>query len=369
MLRGVTSEPAPPPESGGVPDMAALTRVVARQRAEMDRLQELAATSAVLERAKGALMAQRGCSPDAAQEELRRRAKAARRTLLEECWIALGALAGATDAEPTAPAPAPAPRPAPGPAPTPFAEEVDATALGRLSRALVRVGTPQDLAHRLLDHLAPDVGADAVMIYVRTPGGGLELLAHAGVDATVADQWSRVPPVSGIAALDSLRADEPRWLEDPVKDAEQYLLIGNEPHALAVAGLAAGDDRRRRRRRARHPAPVFGPLHLPGPRSTCWPSPSCARARCAPSWPARRRPSAPSPTPCRRCSTGSPSPRCCSPRWPPTEGAWRTSASTPRPAGPSTPGAAAGATWSACASSSAGRRSPTSRCGRDACRR
>ncbi len=230
MLRGVTSEPAPPPESGGVPDMAALTRVVARQRAEMDRLQELAATSAVLERAKGALMAQRGCSPDAAQEELRRRAKAARRTLLEECWIALGALAGATDAEPTAPAPAPDRAPAPGPAPTPFADEIDATALGRLSRALVRVGTPQDLAHRLLDHLAPDVGADAVMIYVRTPGGGLELLAHAGVDATVADQWSRVPPVSGIAALDSLRADEPRWLEDPVKDAEQYLLIGKEPH-------------------------------------------------------------------------------------------------------------------------------------------
>ncbi|MDX3114884.1 ANTAR domain-containing protein, partial [Streptomyces scabiei] len=79
--------------------MAALTRVVARQRAELDRLQELAATSAVLERAKGALMAQRGCSPDAAQKELQRRAKAGRRTLLEECWITLGALAVAPDAE------------------------------------------------------------------------------------------------------------------------------------------------------------------------------------------------------------------------------------------------------------------------------
>ncbi|MEH0467866.1 SpoIIE family protein phosphatase [Streptomyces sp. B21-097] len=204
--------------------MAALTRVVARQRAELDRLQELAATSAVLERAKGALMAQRGCSPDAAQKELQRRAKAGRRTLLEECWITLGALAVAPDAEP-----APARTPVPGPTPTPFAEDVDATALGRLSRALVRVGTPQDLAHRLLDHLASDVDADAVMIYVRTPGGGLELLAHAGVDATLADQWSRVPPVSGIAALDCLRADEPRWLEDLPKDAEQYLLIGDQP--------------------------------------------------------------------------------------------------------------------------------------------
>ncbi|MGW2618419.1 SpoIIE family protein phosphatase [Streptomyces sp. NPDC001500] len=206
--------------------MAALTRVVARQRAEMDRLQELAAASAVLERAKGALMAQRGCSPDSAQEELQRRAKAGRRTLLEECWITLGALARPSDAEP---APAPAGPPAPAPAPAVFADEFDATALGRLSRALVRVGTPQDLALRLLDHLAPDVGADAVMIYARTPGGGLELLAHAGVDATLADQWSRVPPVSGLAALDSLRADEPRWLEDPRKDAERYVLIGDQP--------------------------------------------------------------------------------------------------------------------------------------------
>ncbi|MFF1549298.1 SpoIIE family protein phosphatase [Streptomyces sp. NPDC058291] len=226
MLKDVTSEPALPAESGGVPDLAALTRVVARQRAEMDRLQELAATSAVLERAKGALMAQRGCSPDAAQEELQRRAKAGRRTLLEECWITLGSLVSTPQAEQ---APAPARTTAPGAAPTPFADEVDATALDRLSRALVRVGTPQDLAHRLLNHLASDVGAGAVMLYARTPGGGLELLAHAGVDASLADQWSRVPPVSGIAALDALRADEPRWLEDPRKDAEQYLLIGGQP--------------------------------------------------------------------------------------------------------------------------------------------
>ncbi|MFG2576500.1 SpoIIE family protein phosphatase [Streptomyces sp. NPDC048481] len=239
----MTSEPALPPESGGAPDVAALTRVVARQRAEMDRLQELAAASAVLERAKGALMAQRGCTPDAAQEELQRRARAGRRTLLEECWISLGSLACPAGAEPAlaaADAPVDAPTenstppenstPSAAPAAAaPFADEVDATALGRLSRSLVRVGTPQDLAQRLLDHLSPDVGADAVMIYARTSGGGLELLAHAGVDAALADQWSRVPPVSGLAALDSLRADEPRWLEDPRKDAEQYLLIGDRP--------------------------------------------------------------------------------------------------------------------------------------------
>lgn len=221
--RGVTSEPALPAESGGVPDMAALTRVVARQRAEMDRLQDLAATAAVLERAKGAVMAQRGCTPDAAQDELHRRAQTARRTLLEECWITLGSLAAPQHTEPAAPsADAPERRSMPQQA----ADEIDAAALGRLSRALVRVGGPQDLARTLLDHLAPDVGADAVMIYARLPGGGLDLVGHAGIDETLADQWGRVPPVSGIAARVALESGRPCWLEDVDKDAQRYLLIG-----------------------------------------------------------------------------------------------------------------------------------------------
>ncbi|MCZ9341977.1 protein phosphatase, partial [Streptomyces sp. TRM76130] len=72
--------------------MAGLARAVARQRAEMDRLRDLAATSAVLERAKGAEMALRGCSTEEAREALLQRAKDRRRTLLEECWITLGTL-------------------------------------------------------------------------------------------------------------------------------------------------------------------------------------------------------------------------------------------------------------------------------------
>ncbi|MER6561258.1 SpoIIE family protein phosphatase [Streptomyces sp. NPDC001027] len=206
--------------------MAALTRVVARQRAELDRLQDLAATAAVLERAKGALMAQRGSTPDAAQEELHRRARAAGRTLLEECWITLGALAAPPHAERAAPsADAQERRDAPRPA----ADEIDAAALGRLSRSLVRVGGSQELARRLLDHLATDVGADAVMIYARLPGGGLDLVGHAGIDETLADQWGRVPPVSGIAARDALESGRPCWLEDLDKDTQRYLMIGDPP--------------------------------------------------------------------------------------------------------------------------------------------
>ncbi|MFI1920960.1 SpoIIE family protein phosphatase [Streptomyces sp. NPDC020377] len=222
----MTSEPALPAQSGDVPDVAALTRVVARQRAELERLQDLAATAAVLERAKGAVMARLGCSPDAAQEELQQRAKARERTLLEECWISLGALSAQPHgaAEPT-PADPSGVRTAQGSAP----DEIDAAALGRLSRALLRVDTPHDLARCLLDRLAVDVGAGAVMIFARRPGGGLELIGHAGIDRTPAEQWSRVPPVGGITALDALTAGQARWLENLREDGERYRLIGDPP--------------------------------------------------------------------------------------------------------------------------------------------
>ncbi|WP_046258213.1 SpoIIE family protein phosphatase [Streptomyces sp. WM6386] len=219
----MTSEPAGPAESGA-PDTVALAKIVARQRAEMDRLRDQAATSAVVERAKGAVMALTGCSPDAAGEELLQRAKAAHHTLLEECWITLGGLA------PQAPTAASADAPEQDAVvhAFPVAEAGGPRDLGRLGRALVRVGTPQDLARCLLEHLS-STEADAVMIFARLPAGGLELVGHAGIDETLAAQWRQVPPLSGIAALDALRDGQPRWLEDVETDRERYLLIGDPP--------------------------------------------------------------------------------------------------------------------------------------------
>ncbi|MFE0474311.1 SpoIIE family protein phosphatase [Streptomyces sp. NPDC058947] len=225
------SEPVTPTGPGGAPDLVELARIVARQRAEMDRLRDQTATSAVVERAKGAVMALTGCSADAAGERLLQRAKAGRHTLLEECWITLGNLT------PTPPGPGRAAGSAAPDTPDieqPALAEVSApddvaAALGRLGQALVRVTTPQDLARCLLEHLAPDMGADAILIYARRPDGGLELIGHAGVDDDLAAQWCRVPPLTGIAALDALRAREPRWLEDLAADARRYLLIGDPP--------------------------------------------------------------------------------------------------------------------------------------------
>lgn len=76
---------------GAAPEVVALARAVARLRSEVVDLEGVAATTVVVERAKGVLMAGPGGG-------LRRRAyqllleRAGRRggSVLEECWITLG---------------------------------------------------------------------------------------------------------------------------------------------------------------------------------------------------------------------------------------------------------------------------------------
>ncbi|MER6085034.1 SpoIIE family protein phosphatase [Streptomyces sp. NPDC001833] len=233
----MTSEYVPAADTGAVAELAALAKIVSRQRAELDRLRESVAASAVVERAKGALMATTGCSPDAAHEALVQRAEAGNRTLLEECWLTLGALM------PTLPA-----TPLPAAEPTAPARETPArlgTAeiLGRLGKALLHVGSPQELAGTLHEQLAPRIDADAVLLYRRLPGDGLELVGQAGLDAMLAAQWRQVPPLQRIAPLEVLKAGEPLWLEHFTEDRQAFQLIDEPPgHWLSRAWLPVSAD-------------------------------------------------------------------------------------------------------------------------------
>ncbi|MFV8126966.1 SpoIIE family protein phosphatase [Streptomyces syringium] len=249
----MTSEPVKDEDSGVAPDVVALAKVVAALRAENERLQHQASTAAILERAKGLLMARSGCSAAEAHEELRRRARADGRTLTEECWIVLGdipraaahppflAVQGVTDGpdipDQGSPGPPRSTRAGAAPAAGRAGQLLESgteprppsrpALLGDLSRALTGTTCPQDVAERLLDHLAgPPVRADAVLLFSRTVHDTLELAGHAGAGAAVAAQWRSVPPVGGIAALDTVRRGEAIWLEDPAQDAQRYHLIG-----------------------------------------------------------------------------------------------------------------------------------------------
>ncbi|MBT2459091.1 SpoIIE family protein phosphatase [Streptomyces sp. ISL-86] len=231
------------PSDGAPPEVLALAKVVARLRAEVAELEGLLSTAAVLERAKGLLMAREGLSADAAYEALIRRAGLHGRTLLEECWITLGGIRS---------------RATPSP-PTPLAVTVCAgpaadgdgsgdgdgsvfssgryltsgrggagsrALLASLAASLAAARSADDAARFLHETLRVPLGVDGVMIYVLDEAGRLELTGHAGIDDVLAAQWRDIPPFPGVAALEVITSREPRWLEDPERDVESYQVIG-----------------------------------------------------------------------------------------------------------------------------------------------
>ncbi|MFG2994844.1 SpoIIE family protein phosphatase [Streptomyces sp. NPDC048257] len=231
----------PTASSGGAsPEVLALAKVVARLRAEVADLEHRASGAAVLERAKGVLMAREGVSAEAAYEALAERAGLRGRTLTEECWITLGGIR----ATPSAPPPEPS---APhtttaGPAadggggsrtvlhpdrhPTGGGDTGSRALLARLAASLADARSTLDAAEFLHEVLRRPLGVDGVMIYTLDGAGRLALIGHSGIDEMLAAQWRYVPPLAGVAALEAISSGEPRWLEDPQRDAEMYRLIG-----------------------------------------------------------------------------------------------------------------------------------------------
>ncbi|MFD0265769.1 SpoIIE family protein phosphatase [Streptomyces sp. NPDC127106] len=222
------------------PEVLALAKVVSRLRAEVADLEGLASMTAVLERAKGVLMAREGVPADVAYQLLLDRAAQHRRALLEECWITLGR----TGAGPVTPPPEAATETAPGapqePDPSPFSTSRHVVAdgarpaghrtlLAGLARDLADARTPNEIAQLLRTVLADAEDVDAVMIYTVATAGSLNLIGHAGIGDAMAEQWSHIPPVSGIAAMEAIAGRQAVWLEDPEADAARYLLIGDPP--------------------------------------------------------------------------------------------------------------------------------------------
>ncbi|MFI5761754.1 SpoIIE family protein phosphatase [Streptomyces sp. NPDC051563] len=270
-----------PVGEGAAPEVVALAKVVARLRSELADLEGVAATTAVVERAKGVLMAQAGVSDARAYQLLLERAGRRGRSLLEECWITLGQVSatrpqGRTPPQPplstrprppargtarislpnaaaTLPKSAPGAVPASGPhrRPTgdPFADRRDPGhrdpgrhdpghhdpdretrgLLARFADGLAAVHGGDDIAELLVGVLGEAAGLDAVMIYVVAPAGSLDLAGSAGIDEALAEQWRHIPPLSGVAAHAAVAGRRALWLEDPAQDARRYLLIGNPP--------------------------------------------------------------------------------------------------------------------------------------------
>lgn len=233
---------AAPPGEGAAPEVLALAKVVARLRSEVVDLEGIAATTAVVERAKGVLMAREGVSAETAYRLLLDHAGGRDRTLLEECWITLGQVRHAPDGSGRATAAAVRTLKdlKDDESSSAFnhgrylAVRSDADAalrplLTRIAEALAAAHNGDDIAELLRAVLGGAAGVGAVMIYSLTSAGSLELTGRAGIDDALAEQWRHVPPLSGVAALEAIAGRRAVWLEDPVRDARRYLLIGNPP--------------------------------------------------------------------------------------------------------------------------------------------
>ncbi|OKJ63844.1 phosphatase [Streptomyces sp. CB02009] len=223
--------------SGVTPEVLALSKVVSRLRAEVVDLESGASRLAVLERAKGVVMARAGVSAEAAYQLLLERAEESRRSLLEECWITLGRLGTGNGAAPVGSAGSDALLPR-EPAQSAFSARryvvgddrsaAQRALLARLAQSLAEARTGDDVARLLRSALKDAEYVDAVMIYAAA-AGSLRLIGSAGVDGELAEQWSHVPPLSGIAAHEVIGAQEAVWLEDLAEDIAGHRLIGDPP--------------------------------------------------------------------------------------------------------------------------------------------
>lgn len=233
---------AAPVGEGAAPEVVALAKVVARLRSELVDLEGAASTTAVVERAKGVLMARAGVSADAAYELLLERAGRHGRSLLEECWITLGQVRPpprpmtarislptvATGAR-NAPSAVAASGPRRHLAGSPGGDIAPRELLARLADGLAAAHGGDDIAELLVSVLGRAADVDAVMIYAVAPAGSLDLAGSAGIDEALAEQWRHVPPLTGVAAHAAIAGRRALWLEDPEQDARRHLLIGDPP--------------------------------------------------------------------------------------------------------------------------------------------
>ena len=238
-------------QPGDSPDQAQLVTLVAQLRAERDGLRRAMRTRAVIEQAKGVLMAQQGIDADAAFEQLTAMSQHANIRLAELA----AALVGRVAPVPGEPAPTTtAARPSNGPvAPRTdgVAPRPDAVALPPPRPAAYEA---MQAGHQLLaaraqaargyDELVEAVAQtrgwpppSAVVLLLTEPDGALRLVATAGLAAETRSQWTRIPPHVELPLTEAVREMAPVLLDGPGEAARFPILAQIQPSAGGSASL------------------------------------------------------------------------------------------------------------------------------------
>lgn len=240
--------------TGTAPSEAAtLTATVDRLRAEVDGLRRAMRSRAVIEQAKGLLMARMACSADEAFGHL---AQLSQHTNMKLAEVAAGLLGVAAPPSsppvPRAEAPAAAgrrqratdskgagrrdkttsqrvpparvrPADPPDPPRTPLDLSSEQAARYHLIASVLGTAADgDDVARLLCDEALGTTGATAVAIALLEPDGALRLAGTHGIPAQVASQWQRIPPQTSMPLTDAVQTREPVLIRDRAEFAERY---------------------------------------------------------------------------------------------------------------------------------------------------
>jgi PAS domain-containing protein len=300
-----------PSDDGPNEDLAWAARVQ-RLEAELAGLRRAMRSRAVIEQAKGLLVAGAGGTPDEAFAHL---ARLSQHNNLRVAEIA-ARIVGAATLSVTEAAPATAEpdtvqldgnpvdarpfdpmiylrdsvEPVPAEDPQPRPPRLDPPGRMRLDTATAAINAVDrlgELADRLLDEGLGWLGADSVMLYRLEPDGALQLLACAGLPTQLASDWQRIPSALDVPMREAIITDRPVWTRQgqhafcvPLRTTSATLPLryaGRPFGALAAAwqeprsldagerryltGLAARTARRVRELTGADPVPIGAPWH------------------------------------------------------------------------------------------------------------
>ncbi len=214
-----------------------LTRLVARQRRELERLRAEAAARTVTDLARGILMERLGCSAAEARSQLATIAAEAGADVIDLAvqivgdggWQPPPARPGSGNGGDPGQAPADADVRAAGAAePLPAAAGGEGTP-NRAPLAAAAIELAADapgIAAAILEEALTSLGAVAVAIWLIAPDGALDLAGQAGFGAREASRWRRIPPGIGSLAERAARHPDGVWLPRGAAGAGRVPLIG-----------------------------------------------------------------------------------------------------------------------------------------------
>ncbi len=215
-----------------------LAAVIDRQRRELDRLRAAAASDVVVAMARGVLMGRLGLSSAEAAGQLARLAAVTGTPLAEMAAAVLAqdqqaGLPVAGEARPPGPE-------RPGGMACP--QEQGGSAGHRPPEAVLLAAAElaadgAELAGMLAEQVVPELGADAVALWLLEADGALALLGEAGLASGEASRWKHIPPQLDCPAQRVAHGAPDLWWRAGRGEGDETPLVGPADGARAVLAL------------------------------------------------------------------------------------------------------------------------------------